>query len=340
MFQPISPGALQLIRQGQQFDPSYQDGLSNHLPMALAALSFCGATDQQLQMFYQHYIPRLEPIRPPQPAPETGMTTLGNKQHFPYFLNHYRQQVDKKGIEQTVVEALPDLLPGLATAAFHGLIRLSYAVQVQDKEETAIALAYWSSEFQPLGPLEITHRYQGQEQIHMAFDLFNGYPFHPGNIVDRVDELISTTEYQAISAIPAGITFKTIAQISIELYLASGNFTLLHGVTGLQALHVLMPLIEKKDLAVNYFWQAYIAALCVSKANCISVNKTRASLPTSNAQWKAWLEQVQNNMDDHIVKLVYSCAYLYNHYPLSEYPATVASLLTSQTHEDTNKLPS
>ncbi|MDV5171647.1 questin oxidase family protein [Photobacterium rosenbergii] len=330
MFQSISPKALQLIRQGQQFDPSYQGGLSNHLPMALAALSFSGATDFQLEAFYRHYIPRLEPIRQASSTAKSGTAILGNKQHFPYFLHAYRQQVEKEGIEQTVKNAIPQLLPGLATAAFHALIRLSYAVQVQDKAETAIALAYWSSEFQPLGDLEITHKYQGLEQAQMAFGHFKDYSFQPGNIVDRIDQLTRIPEYQAISAIPADLTFEAIAQTSIRLYLASGNFTLLHGVTGLQALHALMPLIGQKGLAVNYFWQSYIAALCVSRANSISMKVVQTSPLASNEQWKIWLGQTLSNKDDHVVKLAYSCAYLHQYFSLPEYPAAVNALLAHQ----------
>ncbi|MBC7004391.1 questin oxidase family protein [Photobacterium sp. BZF1] len=327
MFQPISPKALQLIRQGQQFDPSYQDGLSNHLPMALAALSFCGSTDSQLEAFYRDYTPRLEPIRQLSPAPKSSIAVLGNKQHFPDFLAKYRQLVEQKGLEQAVMYALPQLLPGVATAAFHALIRLSYAVQIQDKEETAIALAYWASEFQPLGPLQVTTKYQGETQLKIAFERFNGYPFQPGNIVDRIDELITTPEYHEISANPAGVNLDFIAQSSIQLYLVSGNFTLLHGVTGLQALHTLMPLIEHKDLVVNYFWQAYIAALCASRADTISPGKFQPLPTPSPVQWQAWLEQVQASVDDHDIKLVYSCAYLYQYFPYPEYPVSVDSLL-------------
>lgn len=327
MFQPISPKALQLIRQGQQFDPSYQDGLSNHLPMALAALSLCGATDSQLETFYRDYTPRLEPIRQLSPPPKSSIAVLGNNQHFPDFLVKYRQLVEQKGLEEAVIHALPQLLPGVATAAFHALIRLSYAVQIQDKEETAIALAYWASEFQPLGPLQVTTKYRGETQLKMAFERFNGYPFQPGNIVDRIDELITTPEYHEISANPTGINLDCIARSSIQLYLASGNFTLLHGVTGLQALHVLMPLIEHKDLAVNYFWQAYIAALCASRADTISPSSLRPLASPSPIQWRVWLKQVQTSKNDHDIKLIYSCAYLYQYFPCPEYPSAVDLLL-------------
>ena len=43
-------------------------------------------------------------------------------------------------------------LPGVAAAAFHGLIRTAHAVQSGHAGEVAAALAYWAWRWQPLAP--------------------------------------------------------------------------------------------------------------------------------------------------------------------------------------------
>ncbi|KLV07562.1 DUF4243 domain-containing protein [Photobacterium ganghwense] len=324
MFHPISEHCLQLIRQGQRYDPVYGRGLANHLPMALAALAFQGASENQLDAFYHHYTGQLVPMRPA--CTDAQTPTLGNRADFGRFLSRYRRQIHQQGIEQTVRHALPELLPGLISAAFHGVIRLSYGVTLQDPDEVAIALAYWASEYQTLGALHQSETIQAEQQLRLVQHHFAAHSYQPGLIVDRIAELSSLPEFASLAVTPADLNEPLVARLTIRHYLATNNFTLLHGVTGFQALHQLQPYLAEPALALRYYWQAFVAALGVAGTAAPPVS-IRDCPPL---QWAHWQAQTCTSDDDHTIKLIYSCQYLYHHFSLPEYPAAIMRRLAKE----------
>ena len=58
----------------------------------------------------------------------------------------------RDGRDAVLRAALPALLPGVAAAAFHGVIRTAHAVEAAHDGELAAALAYWAWRWQPLAP--------------------------------------------------------------------------------------------------------------------------------------------------------------------------------------------
>ncbi|EAR54116.1 hypothetical protein SKA34_10148 [Photobacterium sp. SKA34] len=52
----------ELIVAGLQFQPSYKNGISIHLPMTLVALDQMGAKDECILLFYHQYITQLENV--------------------------------------------------------------------------------------------------------------------------------------------------------------------------------------------------------------------------------------------------------------------------------------
>lgn len=110
----------QLLEANRNFDSLYDDGLSNHLSMALIALERMGADDASLDAFFQRYSKRLEP-------------TLG------------------QAMERDVGEAVAKLSLGVGASAFHGLIQTAYAIEHGSSLEIARALEVWERTFLPLG---------------------------------------------------------------------------------------------------------------------------------------------------------------------------------------------
>ena len=55
-------------------------------------------------------------------------------------------------------------LPGVAAAAFHGLIRTAHAVQSGHAGEVAAALAYWAWRWQPLAPARVPAERSGGQR--------------------------------------------------------------------------------------------------------------------------------------------------------------------------------
>ncbi len=73
----------------------------------------------------------------------------GKPDAYPALLDSMRALVERDGVDATLRTLLPDLLPGVAAAAFHGLIRTAHAVQSGHADEVAAALAYWAWRWLP-----------------------------------------------------------------------------------------------------------------------------------------------------------------------------------------------
>ncbi|WP_330960494.1 questin oxidase family protein [Photobacterium sp. 53610] len=323
MYHPIHPECLTLIQQGLQFDPLYGPELSNHLPMALIALTRCGASPLQLQRFYQHHTPNLQPVRQQGHIQETT-PELGDRDSFPVFHQQFRQQLAAQGVTPTLQEWLPVLLPGLAASAFHALIRLSYALEADDADEIAMALAYWASEYQPLGALTLTDRYQAEEQLAQAYQRFHHVHIQPWIITERIREVVAHPDYRPLAAVPDTLNEADMARLTIGYYLASNDFTLLHGVTSFDALRQLLPYVPDRQLALAYYWQAYVAAFCSAQM----LHPISSSPVTDiDPDWPSWFSAVTEMSDDHHIKLAYSCSRLYQVFPFEEYLTAIRMLL-------------
>ena len=60
----ISTYCKQLIQSIQIYSPEFTNKDTNHLPMALLALSRLGASDEQLDKFYDYYFPKFLSTNP------------------------------------------------------------------------------------------------------------------------------------------------------------------------------------------------------------------------------------------------------------------------------------
>lgn len=311
MFQSIPPEAKSLIRQGHRFSPVYGARLSNHLPMALIAMSRLGACEKALHAEYQQALGHLEvmdALRTPAPL------QLGNKEHNAAFIAHYRKKLEIDGVEATLTKVLATLLPGMAAGSFHALIRLAYAIESADLDEISHALAYWSSGYTTLGDIHYSTEKDAASHLNQALEAMRDHRYNKGIMIDHVEELAGLEKYRAIASQPVSLSKEQVAAIVLNHYAASNDFTLLHGVTGFHALLSLAPYIDNFDFALDCFWQAYVAAACSA-----DYRKPLAPRHTKiKPDWRAWFQHALATRDDHTIKLVYSCARLYNQLQLPE----------------------
>ncbi|PMN70106.1 questin oxidase family protein [Enterovibrio norvegicus] len=313
MYQALSATGLELIRKSHGFGPTFGPRFSNHLPMAITAMQRLGASPAQLEKEYQRAADHLAPLGE---ALGVDTPTLGEKAHNADFVEYYRSMLGNLGTEETLRRILPSLLPGISAGAFHGVIRLAYAVELEDIDELSHALAYWSSGFTPLGDLTFQQDLSPEDDLNQALSVFHDHIYRKGIIIDHVEELVTLEKYQTIARQPDSLSLERVARIVLTQYTASDDFTLLHGVTGFQALCSLLPFIENKDVALHYFWQAYVAAACTAAYREPYSNNEQLS--DSIPDWPHWFEQALETENDHTIKLTYSCARLYDSLRLPE----------------------
>ena len=289
-----------------EFDAGGFTGLSNHLPMALAALKRLGADDARLAAFAARYSQRLRPAPAPAewPAGEPWRARLGQTSAWPAYRHLFLHWLVTESADAVLQQTVPTLMAGCGGAAFHGLIRTAYAVQSGHGQELADALAYWACRWLDLGappPSSGTGTRADPAPLLKAL----AQPRPPGELI--VDRMVAAARHADFDAATAGLriddqTLHRLARLAARLHARSGNFTALHLVTSAQAMSVLLPFVDEPVAtvaAVASYWRAYAAGFVASGA-------VLGRAPAARS-WPELMAAARASDDDHLIKLVDAC---------------------------------
>ncbi len=331
---------IELLERQGLYHPEYRGGLSNHLPMVLVALARMGAPADRLRFYARLYEWRLEP------APENGKIllqehwpmSLGRRARYADFLLTFQRAVAERGWRQLLREVLADLMPGCGAAAFHPLIRLGYALEAEAPQEVAIALAYWSARYLPLGgaPAEARPLTDDPEMLLSRLAADPAFAHRPD-----ADSLIDAEMKRAASVPEFGPVIgwleigpdspKRLARAALRLYAATGDFTALHMLTGLQAARLALPYCADAQAGRRWLLQALAAAyLSIGKP---AIPERRPPKAAAAPDWPAILNQAVEAADEHVIKLVYSCWVEDQAYADPLYQTVADSVVGSQMSE-------
>lgn len=273
------------LDRASRYGPSYEvqgRKLSSHLPMVLVALARLAAPAEALQRQLAHWAARLPAAEPPSLGPS--------------------------------VHALPELLPGLLlapeTAAFHGAIRLAYALEAGHAGELAAALDAWSQARFMLGqPLAAA---PGTESLRVTLEAVRADP----NMVLALPAGRSTivADMKAAVALPRfdhylprpRLSLDSLAEASLAAYLSTRHFTALHLVTGLHALRVLLDRPEARTVdegrVLRHAWRAWLAAYVSIGRPALAWAAVHAGT-AREADWELQLTALHQSLNDHRIKL-------------------------------------
>ena len=274
-----------LLDAGAAYDAEYGRSLSNHRPMALAALKRLGADDARLAAFDAAYSRRLHAMPPPEPWPagEPWPDHLGHTRWWPRYRALFTEWLREEG-HDLLRPVLPRLLQGVGAAAFHGLIRTAYGLQSGHMGEIADGLAYWACRWLPL----------------------EGAPADPdrsrvGLIFEGMQDAAAAPGFEAaLRRVPLDDgTLPRLAKDSADLYAASGDFVVLHLVTSAHAMRSVLPFVDEPLAGVDGYRRAWVAA---RRACGATAGRPAALLP-----WDEIVAFALGSDDDHLVKLVDSC---------------------------------
>jgi hypothetical protein len=138
--------------------PEFDGWLSNHGPMAAEAMVRHGHAGQ-VHRWLDGYMARLEEFpRGSGPIGTGWQDALGDPRRIADWTAYFRREVTEQPWRQVLGTWWPRLLPGVAAAATHGVIRVGHAVRAlaQDGDdaehlaELAHGLAYWAARWQPV----------------------------------------------------------------------------------------------------------------------------------------------------------------------------------------------
>jgi hypothetical protein len=296
-----------LLDRNHRMHPEYGGGLANHCSMGLLSLAALGGTPAQLSGFADSEWGSLDLLgSAPGPAVTARNWTelLGNRDALPGFLALFRREIAERGREGTLRRYLPRLLPGLSAGAFHSLIRTGYGVRFHNDDEVMDGLAYWAIACLPLGQLppagRETEPLEVLRMIHQSPKL-SGQGLSGELIFGKMKTAAALPDFPAAAGAlrPDARTLDRIAAAAIRLYVATGNFTALHAVTGTHAYRQILPFVEEPAQGVRYLWQAIAAAYITIKAPAI-IPPTDRNVPP----WETIAKKAASSRDAHDLKLV------------------------------------
>jgi hypothetical protein len=299
----------------------YGSGLSSHLPMALHALGALGAGEARMASYFDGYAVRFAGRSGRAEPLADWNTALGRFEAVEALRASFERQLARAGTEATLRAALPRLWPGVVGAAFHGLIRTAHAVQSGHPGEQAAALAYWAARWQPLhAPRAPPMAWADWRAALEAAALAKRTP--GGSISARVAVAAQGAAFRELAgALPAGAArLQDLADWAAVLYARSGNFTVLHMVTGLRAARVLLGHTDDPAAAWPHLVPAVVAAALAS-------NLALEPAPPLAITWAEARERAIASDDDHVIKLVHACVEESEHYGAGARLAAVARAL-------------
>lgn len=184
------------------FDFEVPNPFINHAPMAceaLAALGLASAIDNWIELhvsvlrdkfvtFDPTTCRAIQPVRPAWGHGFAWDNMLGDHRFLPEWMGYFERAIDDEGWREVVRTWVPRLMPGQASAAFHGVIRTSHAVRALDGSDTgarraelARAIGNWACWFAPGQPTEgkLDSGDPGTATVHAAARAAAGYVSKP-----------------------------------------------------------------------------------------------------------------------------------------------------------------
>ncbi|MBS1956435.1 MAG: questin oxidase family protein [Cyanobacteria bacterium SZAS-4] len=337
------------VNSYQNFATEYGNlNLTNHLPMAQFALYRVGASDADFDRFTNYYID-LHGLRSAETA--TGIPLqennwrnyLGERKFYSDFRLFFARQLTKLGRTQFLKLYFNDLAKGISSAAFHSLIRLAYGVDSDNDEEILSGMAYLADAYLelhgPIPPLSESGNSLHNQMNYVSEELSSGrlvLPDLEGIIFEKMDIVSQPEVLASISeniAIPVGTTLRNFADLALNLYLSTKDFTTLHTVTSCHASRIMMQYVEHENLYLQYYYQAFLAAYLTIGAPPVASHET-----TLRSEDDKLIEEIksaaQKATDDHDIKLTYTALEEHQAYNNNLYLRAAAELYPDLQLED------
>jgi hypothetical protein len=314
MGQNASPVLQELLDEELGTDPTTVRGLTNHLPMALVAKEGLGADAPELIRFAKAYSTKITALDEPSVRLDdaTWESAIGNREAAADLRSYFVRRVAEEGPDEALRTHLPALLPGVSGAAFHGVIRLAYAIEVSSPSRIAAGLAYLAEVGTPLRPL-VAGVVRSQDPSEILSDLSRSpdLPAPPKlrNITEEMNAVAQSDLFDlTVSSLEiTDVTVQHLARAALHLYASTDDFTALHGVTGVEAISRLRPWIDDHELLSRYAFQALVAAyLSIGAPFLWSRDQLDEFIGSDESDSQDVASSAAFSNDEHVSKLVYT----------------------------------
>jgi len=279
----------------------YGGALADHLPMALSALARMGAGEERREVFKRQYVVA------------KGLRVLGAEEPERRARLALRERIERNGRASVLADELPSLARGIGAGAFHALIRVAYGIADANDDEIAAGLVYWHAVAFDIGvavsaPAE--RRFDAKHALDVACiqltDVQN--TLADGLIAERMAAVTTHLAFDDALGHPRfeSNSLEQIAAVTVRAFAATRDFTLLHAMTATHALRIVLPFAADRDLLLQAFWRAYVAAYVSAGAPPLPEDATFAADMARVPEWGALLERATASNDEHVVKAAFT----------------------------------
>ena len=242
-----------LLSKNRNHEKATQPGINNHVPMVLIALYRLGASSAQMNRYVEKF--DLSEATPPPVTARENLITRDNWKNrlgqgaFSAYVDFFDEWISQTSMDAVLHEAVPVLMTGVCTAAYHALLRLAYALDYGSREEVVFALAYWAVEFYP-GPDFDAARSQMEPET-LFDEIIKGASNLQIEPVHSIDgRLHQVYQFREIAhcwkpvRISGSDPLEKMSALILHIFAESQHFTLLHALTSCQALRLRTSLLE------------------------------------------------------------------------------------------------
>jgi hypothetical protein len=323
--------------------PEFGGGLSNHGPMASEALAAMSRPNA-VAPWAHRYAKRLEP----HPSPSARISesdwreSVGKEKRVADWIAFFDDALKDAAWRDVLDLWIGRLAPGIAAAAFHGVLRTAHAARaLGDREnpirlrELAEGLGYWAATFQPLpGKSDAPRDALPSDAIAMVERLPMERRKIGGFLTDGIAQLASFEPFSDVlamvdargdlSAFLSNLT-ETFARVYINNARGIGGaIAFIHCVTGSRAVRNLSPYIDDATarLAARYAWQASAGLYAAFGIAAPAAEESAATLSIDDL-----IDGAVANADEHAIKFTEACVGEYALNPKPVYLAAAAHAL-------------
>lgn len=306
---------------GLNFSPEYSSRkLSNHFPMTLYALCQLGGTQQNIKDLYKHQRSFLEK---PHPVGDIDINQgnfseyLGSRKAYLGYYKFFSNNISDKN----PLPKINELISGLGAGAFHAIIRIAYGLEANLKCEIAAGLAYLADAYQitinydkmknGTSPLTYTDFYLNVLENHINDRI--GLPELKGVIFEKLRIISLNEKTKKIlnhGCYSQNLKLVDIAKCNLDLFLRTNNFTALHTVTLVHASRIIEPFLTENKKFLSILAANSLAALLT-----IPIEQFHEPYKLQKECNKIdIIKAVKGQIDDHALKIAYTCIEEYKYY--------------------------
>jgi hypothetical protein len=317
--------------------PEFDGWLSNHGPMAAEAMVRHGHAGS-VHRWLDGYMRRLEEFpRGTGPIGDDWRQALGDPRRVGDWTAYFRREVTGQLWRTVLGTWWPRLLPGVAAAATHGVIRVGHAVRalLADGDdavhvvELAHGLAYWAARWQPVpgAASGLGLPAPGGAPVLSAADALAAVPRiadQSGDVRERLTQLASLPGWPAAleaPRIPASAPeirswLADLADAATIRYLSYGQgnaVMLVHSATAPGAILRTLPALETEQWAPSLAasWAAAAALTAVYAPAAPAARTDLPGPPDGSQPAEDTFARAVDHGDEHVIKFADTAADVY-----------------------------